>query len=252
VDGRCARHTRAAKKKAEYGARRVPRDRRPHVGVEIEVVAADDDAFRAIMSQRLTPHHDGSLPELGVEFKLLARAEKIIALASCLARRLRECGATVTSKCGLHVHLDCRDVPRERQRAVLHWMDHLCPWLFSIMPPSRRNNSYLTPAANSLTDHYRWVNLTPYKTLECRIHGGTLNPHKIAGWLSVMLDILDHLHGSHELPLMEVDLNAPTRRPTLESLRAAFPRTAGREYLIARQTGNGVLDAYETEVRECA
>lgn len=191
-DGHCADHTRAERSKRNHSASIAPRTREPHVGVEIECIARNGKSHKAMLSQRSLPCFDGSLGDYGCEYKLCAPADKIIRKASLLVDHVRGAGAYIDSRCGLHVHLDCRYVDRNRIDAVCNWLGTQQNWLFSLMPKSRRSNSFCQRNINN--GHYSWCNLTSKRTVEIRLHGGTLNPHKIAGWLSVMRCILDKFH----------------------------------------------------------
>lgn len=191
-DGHCSEHTSAERPKRGHNASVAPRTREPHIGVEIECIARNGRAHKAMLAQRSLPCADGSLGDYGCEYKLCAPANKVVRKASLLVSHVRHAGAFVDSRCGLHVHLDCRSAERTRILQVCDWLREQQNWLFSLMPKSRRQNSYCTRTIND--GHYSWCNMTGKRTLEIRLHGGTLNPHKMTGWLSAMLCILDKLN----------------------------------------------------------
>lgn len=210
-DGHCADHTRAERPKRNHSASIAPRTRDPHIGVEIECIARHGKAHKAMLAQRSLPCSDGSLGDFGCEYKLCAPADKIVRKASLLVSHIRHAGAYVDSRCGLHVHLDCRHADRNRISAVCDWLAGQQTWLFCLMPKSRRANNYCTRDINC--GHYSWCNLTSKRTVEIRLHGGTLNPHKMTGWLSAMRCILDKLNKpSLELPAFQ----GSTARPFAE------------------------------------
>lgn len=198
-DGHCADHTRAERPKRNHSASIAPRTREPHIGVEIECIARNSKSHKAMLAQRSLPCSDGSLGDYGCEYKLCAPADKVVRKAALLVSHVRHAGAYIDSRCGLHVHLDCRHADRMRIAKVCDWLGTQQNWLFSIMPKSRRQNSYCSRSINE--GHYSWCNLTAKRTIEIRLHGGTLNPHKMAGWLSAMRCILDKLHKA-DLPLV--------------------------------------------------
>lgn len=191
-DGHCADHTHAERSKRNHSATVAPRSREPHIGVEVECIARNGKSHKALLAQRSLPCSDGSLGDFGCEYKLCAPADKIVAKAMRLVSHIRDAGAYIDSRCGLHVHLDCRYADRSRINAVCEWLRTQEHWLFGLMPKSRRQNSFCTRSINE--GHYSWCNFTSKRTVEIRLHGGTLNPHKMAGWLSAMRCILDKLN----------------------------------------------------------
>ena len=259
-DGKCAAHTRGVRNKHSYAGHTKPKNLEHHIGVEIECIARDVRAHTALCAQKFIPHSDGSLPSYGCEFKLCAPATRIISRTQLLAQRIRECGGTVTRDCGLHVHIDARGVSYDRRREVLDWIQQIQPWIWALMPLSRRENGYARPTITS--NHYSWFHQTPYETIECRIHGSTLNPHKLSGWLSVMIDIQRWMYretGDHDITghpvyahLPPWTFNTGSINPTISALESAFPTPLGREYLLARQSAGGHLDAFEVSNENCA
>ena len=106
------------------------------------------------------------------------------------------------------------------------------------MPASRQSNPYTCPIP--CHSRYGWASKTSYGTIEIRIHGGTISPHKLTGWLSVCADLGDLLRSAEEFPtVLLVD-----GKPTDESLRRIFKRPEGYNYLKAREAGNGSLVSY--------
>jgi hypothetical protein len=200
------------------------------MGVEIECIARHGKAHKAMLAQRSLPCADGSLGDYGCEYKLCAPADKIVRKASLLVSHIRHAGAYVDSRCGLHVHLDCRFADRNRINAVCDWLETQQNWLFSIMPKSRRANHFCTRDINN--GHYSWCNLTSKRTVEIRLHGGTLNPHKMAGWLSTMRCILDKLNRPNlELPAFKGNSKVPFTEvaPERMTIPPISPSTGNRD-----------------------
>lgn len=278
-DGRCAKHTNGKRAKQEYSRRSSPRSSTPHLGIEIECFAEMSGAHDAMLSQSIVPCSDGSLPAMGCEFKICRPAKMAIKKAVRLASRLNAAGAKVNKKCGLHVHLDCRGLTRERKVAFVRWMGNNQDWFLSLFPRSRQPG--VCPHIERIqwpesTDHYVWCHITGYNTIEIRIHGGTLNRHKMLGWLNACKDLLDLLRSGVEFPAIEFedgvavvepteaeqnDPISPVRRP--RRVRASRRKAAGTwisrvfrtpaaaEYITARQDNSGVLESFE-EVASCA
>lgn len=246
-DGMCGKHTTAERHKRNYSARNRPRTTAPHIGVEVECIASDYVVHRALLSQTSTPCHDGSLGAFGCEYKLCAPATHIVRKAARLVSHVREAGGSVDKRCGLHVHIDCRNVSTTRQLQVCDWLALQEEWMFSLMPKSRRDNVYCQRTINE--GHYSWVNRTSQKTIEVRLHGGTLNPHKVSGWLSAMICISDWLRCDKTLPTPKFSMvprygeTAYYADPTW--LAEAYPLELASEYLLARQNAKGHLDYME-------
>ena len=137
--GYCVKHCpqRHNHRLLSYSVRSTPKDSSPHVGVEIEVeFPTIQDRDRALP---LKAHHDGSLPQnCSAEFKLLAKADKIVKKSMEFANELWTRRARATRRCGLHVHLDMRQVTKQRIAEAMTWFKATQETWFKLMPPSRR------------------------------------------------------------------------------------------------------------------
>lgn len=248
--GYCAKHCPKHHKIAEYSVRAYPTSNLPHIGVEIEVeFDSHTDLKRAIP---LKATHDGSLNEYGAEYKVLAPAKKICAKTAKLLEELWIRRAKVTRRCGLHVHIDVRNVHNVRLQKVFRWLKHTESEWFNLMPTSRRpsNTEYLKVLPNKLygpvevpsfscpTEHYIWIHKTPYSTLECRLHGGTLNPHKVGGWLEVMIYLQQRIQDNK----YEFSIAKNPKEAFWEVFKDS--NTIAKEYLQARMINNGVIKDY--------
>jgi hypothetical protein len=244
------KHTASTRRKQSYNARTTPRSAKAHLGIELECFAAEDHVHTAMLSQVVVPCSDGSLPSFGCEFKVCRPAAQAIKRAVRLVTKLQAAGARVNKSCGLHVHMDIRHVPNARVVAFLEWMKANQAWFFGLFPRSRQpgTNGYIgrMTYADS-TDHYVWCHRTHYNTIEIRIHGGTLNRHKLLGWLSAVKDLMELLRSSRELP--ELNTITENRRPkaSAEWIGTVFTTPAAAEYITARQDANGVLESFEEQ-----
>lgn len=215
-----------------YSSRSMPRCAAPHVGVEIEVVYGSDETLRRGAGLD-NAHADGSLGSLGAEYKLLGKAHEICGMASELVQEVWKRGARVNRHCGLHVHLDARSVSYARRNEVMSWLQRTQETWFSLVPPSRRNNQYCQRITNpSHTVHYTWANYTSYNTLEIRLHGGTLNPFKLIGWLTA----LTHLQAKINDPSFVF----PAGQDDFWAVFNDCP-DAGKEYIQSRIDNGGIL-----------
>ena len=120
-----------------------------------------------------------------------------------LCRLLQKLNATANRTCGLHVHLDCRDLATEttvtysssgyayqgapaivRERGEK--INNVLPLMLKMVSKSRRNNSYCRPV---MSDQRSAINLGAFerhKTIEVRLHQGTVQYSKIANWVELL------------------------------------------------------------------
>lgn len=187
-------------------------DTSKYVGVEIECLSKINfDEMRDViateapsLSKYLKLGEDGSIrTEEGynnaIEFRFLMKdseKEKVLNLFQKAVGPYIK----VNDSCGLHVHLDMRSRPYARsfERLV-----DVTPILMSMVPKSRRENSYCLVNKNkkehALTGRasvgrYRVINpqsYGKYKTLEVRVHSATKNASKIINWINLLTLIVD-------------------------------------------------------------
>jgi hypothetical protein len=217
-----------------YSDRRYPRSDLPHIGVEIEVVYKDADSFRRGVG--IDCHRDGSLGTYGAEYKVLAKSTVIASEVAELVQELWKRRARVNRSCGLHVHLDVRQIGDARRTELLDWMQRTEQAWFGLMPPSRCGSSYARlMTETNRNDHFTWAHVTSYNTVEIRLHGGTLNPYKIAGWVTALVHLqAKTLDASYTFPCTgDADADFWT-------VFADCPME-GKEYLATRKACGGVV-----------
>ncbi len=216
-----------------YGSRKYPRTAEPHIGVEIEVKYADTVNFRRGVG--IDCHRDGSLGDYGAEYKVLAKSGAVVAEAAELVETLWKRRARVDRKCGMHVHLDVRQLTDSRREELMTWLWKTQDAWFDLMPPSRRTNHYVAKLNGPDGSHYSWANRSPYNTVEIRLHGGTLNPHKVAGWLTAMVYL--------QAKANDAGFTFPSTGDAEADFWAVFADCpqAGKEYLATRKANGGVI-----------
>lgn len=114
-----------------------------------------------------------------------------------LCQLLNDLGTRVNKTCGLHVHLDIRDLAlnkneiRKRGRRLKNSLEVLK----QLIPKSRIGNTFCKLGMSQMrrnSDRYYAVNMTSvlkHKTIEIRLHSGTTDFNKIYSWVSLLYNI---------------------------------------------------------------
>ena len=123
-----------------------------------------------------------------------------IASVRQIARVLTEQGANATPQCGLHVHVDARDLSLNSIVNVARRYAHFENEINAFMPRARNQNQYcrslsgmnfdrlIRDGMDNLRhfDRYHKVNLAAYarhSTIEFRQHSGTVSGEKMENWI---------------------------------------------------------------------
>jgi hypothetical protein len=217
-------------------------------GVELEAIAQDEYESRDSRLNHFTVVEDGSLNEQGLEFVSVPlpnpRGFKVIHdFCSDFAREHLH----VDGSCGYHVHLFVHPSLQTAKNLKKIWLAYhrLEQFFFSMVPTSRRNNSYCrslqrnfllekiagkrslkgllgyyyskkirnvdrdTDKSNKYNDkRYYWVNLHSIlhrNTLEIRLHNGTLNGKKVVYWYMMHRKFLEWVLKFKTSSIMRLD-----------------------------------------------
>lgn len=143
--------------------------------------------------KRISIKSDGSIDEeghewTGVEFNVLCSNDDDFHNLKELCAYLKRAGAKVNKSCGMHVHLDQRNVPVDVVRLRHRNLDRATHALSQIMPESRKNNRYCS-LNNRKNERYSAINYTAlkkYQTLEVRLHSSTIEYTKIKNWIELL------------------------------------------------------------------
>jgi hypothetical protein len=118
----------------------------------------------------------------------------------------RNNGWDADNACGLHIHLDARNVPDETLYAVCRNYYHLEGVFRQIVARHRCGNTYCKAVdfsnlpddcrtfrqfAGSVLSRFRWVNVSAYldhQTIEIRNHHGTVSAKEIKAWVALHLE----------------------------------------------------------------
>lgn len=151
------------------------------------------DRLKTAGVSRVAIKYDGSLEDTeghGVELTILFNSKHGFEPLERLCKALLDAGCYVNKKCGLHVHLDARHMTPIKVRKVGNSIGHALPVLKWLVPESRHNNRYCELDVSDLRgERYYAVNLTAfrkYKTIEIRLHSGTINAPKIIQWVKLL------------------------------------------------------------------
>jgi hypothetical protein len=167
-----------------------------HFGIELEFMlprensTALENAFReSPFKNYLALGTDGSVTSndevKGSELRICVPHGQANECVEFVSKTLNKFGCKVDKSCGLHVHLDARnDSAKDMFDRLLLQQKAL----FGLVPASRRNNQYC--GYTSSKDwrgncRYKAINslaYSRYKTIEVRLHSGTIDSEKILNW----------------------------------------------------------------------
>lgn len=130
----------------------------------------------------------------GHEIAIVAKSTEIKDIIRKVCKVLHDHSAEINNTCGLHVHIDARGRDEKRMFANLVKAQKL---LYSMVPRSRYNNSYCQPNKSGYdmsAYHGRYWGINPksyneHKTIEVRLHSGTINAEKINNWIELLQKI---------------------------------------------------------------
>lgn len=157
-----------------------------------DYISGVQDALRKLMIKNIQVVSDGSLndsrTQFGVEIKVLFKLDNTRNLEQ-VCEFLRKHDASVDTSCGLHVHVDSRNLKTdaEKQQAASKYA-YAMELLEKMLPESRLENRYCLKGA-SFSNRYHQVNATAlekYGSIEIRAHSGTVNFTKILNWVKIL------------------------------------------------------------------
>lgn len=116
------------------------------VGVEIE--AENGERSNISLPDSFGVQDDGSLDDSGVEITTPPSKDGALVKNVKLAcEQLNQAGFTATSSCGLHIHIDVREIKENyiKLSRVLRTLYAIEDVMFSMLPDSRLDNTYCKP-----------------------------------------------------------------------------------------------------------
>lgn len=197
--------------------KKVPTSKERYIGIEVELVSpVSRDMFAFLISQvglskwvnvgtddsiECDDSEYGDGTESGLECRILCKEKELKTILPKFFKLTTEIGCYVNSSCGLHVHLDARSRNFIKMAKNFYSAQEL---LYSVVNDSRRDNDYCYPLS---FDKYEFfvnngghtghlsrtgINLTSYskhKTIEIRIHHGSLNAVDVLQWIKLLITI---------------------------------------------------------------
>lgn len=187
-----------------------PKSNSEHFGIEIECFIKPNrgenlaDTFQqyCVAKKIKGAHykHDGSIRAdegfSSAEITLLVPRENIRDL-ELVCDWLAERKARVNGSCGLHVHLDFRNKASVMEKCADRLANSL-PYLALLIPETRRyNDEYCKMGRNHLGNDSRYYAINThafpkFKTVEVRLHSGTVSFKKISSWMLILSNIIDN------------------------------------------------------------
>lgn len=126
-----------------------------YIGVEIEVASTNEHgaANEAVKLVKASCVHDGSLPPGGMEIVTQpARGKQFRLDIGNLIKGLNAAGTKVNNSCGLHVHVDGRDLDVFGIQRLAQIWRKVEPAMYDLVAYSRRTNHYSKPCSAFLDE----------------------------------------------------------------------------------------------------
>jgi hypothetical protein len=129
---------------------------------------------------------------LGKEIRILATEKEAPDVIQKVCAAIKQAGGKINDTCGLHVHLDMRN--REFNEVFNNFF-FIQKLLFLTQPKTRRTSKYckiMTRRTVPVRTKYYAINKMSYaehRTLEIRLHHGTIDPKEIKMWSGLLIKI---------------------------------------------------------------
>lgn len=174
-----------------------------HIGVEIEASIPEKrwEELKSLLTKSKVGHYlclgtDGSVTSddnyKGGELRVCAPTSKIEGVIEIVCNALQKVRARVDASCGLHVHLDARQMTDSSGYQMFKNLVRQQYPLYLTQPASRRGNEYCMYSFNDDWEsdvRYKAINpvsFRKYQTIEVRLHSGTIITSKINNWIRLL------------------------------------------------------------------
>ncbi len=178
-----------------------------YIGVELEFNYRESGDERTDIAEQIAKYKLGKYCNLttdgscGHELRILLPEDNFIIPLRKIVNIIKGLNFKVNDKCGLHVHLDMRTRDVNKCYTNLVSVQDL---MFKLVPEKRRNNEFCRPnnttSFREAVEHeggrrYWYVNHQAYsahKTLEVRLHQGSLSAVEIINWVKLLLKVVNY------------------------------------------------------------
>lgn len=193
-----------------------PRNKKSnYIGIELEfnnnIIGHNVDTIaKALQDAGLGRYvHVGTDSSCGFEVRVLLDDNNFVEPLTKICTVLRGIGFSTDIRCGGHVHLDMRNRDVKKCYANLFKVQQV---LRNLLPKDRKYNRFcLKNNSDSFDKHmagrYSAINTdsySKYKTLEIRMHQGTLDEKKLISWIKLLLKIVNY-DGILEKPIKSLN-----------------------------------------------
>ncbi|PCI45826.1 MAG: hypothetical protein COB41_00105 [Proteobacteria bacterium] len=134
----------------------------------------------------------------GIELAILMKDHEYQDVVKKVCSALSNVDAQINDTCGIHVHFDMRN--RNYKQAYFN-LAQMQKYLFKMVDITRTNNEYCSRITNAQWDdsdqgHYYGINgkaaYNKFRTIEIRMHQGSLDTKEIINWIKLLKRIVDH------------------------------------------------------------
>lgn len=166
-------------------------------GTDSSIVPCDNQAVAELTNSSYNEAFDDTYAEQrndhGLEIRFCSPIEALPQTLAALKELLITIGARANMSCGLHVHLDAREVFKIDilRNLFKHQRD-----LYNAVAPDRRTSEFceiintvpdLRQMLNGDTSHYHGISGDPEHTVEVRMHHGTVDvQNEIGPWVRIL------------------------------------------------------------------
>lgn len=176
-----------------------------YIGIEVEIEGCGDGPrkpYPKYFEEFWHTTQDGSLRDGGIEFvSVPLRGLNILGALKLLQKTLETCypNANFSHRCGIHIHVNCRNYTREQVNAIVCTYLSLESVIFEqFVKEDRSGNAFCCPVVDYLvSDHrpykYQALNRVPLKnqgTLEFRHLQGTMDLTRLTKWIKIISRIV--------------------------------------------------------------
>jgi len=182
-------------------------DKIRYIGIELEFKQKSsnrnnekEDIKKAINDAKLNRYCNLIMEHCGFELRTLIPENNFKSILGRILKVLNGMNYTVDYTCGTHMHFDMRDRNVEKCYNNLVRIQDV---MYKLVPESRRGNNYCRPNSTDMTfgedvssnRRYQYVNVLSYekhKTLEIRLHHGSLKLNELYNWIKIILKAINH------------------------------------------------------------